>query len=58
LGTNRGLYYTKFPVVTGENQPDILPVESSSGQVWNLAKVGNDLFCFHDREFLLLEAQH
>jgi len=30
LGTNRGLYYTKFPVVTGENQPDILPVESSS----------------------------
>jgi DNA-binding CsgD family transcriptional regulator len=55
LGTNRGLYCTKFPVVMGENQPDILPVEASSGQVWNLAKAGDDLFCFHDRGIFLVK---
>lgn len=49
LGTNRGLYYVQYPLHLNENRPDILPVESSSGQVWNLRKVGDDLLCFHDR---------
>ena len=49
LGTNRGLYYTTYPVKLNGNLPDILPVPQSSGQVWNLCRVGDELFCLHDR---------
>ena len=34
LGTNRGLYYTSYPVQSNGNLPDIRPVPQSSGQVW------------------------
>ena len=49
LGTNRGLYYTSYPVRLNGNLPDIHPIPQSSGQVWNLCKIGDDLFCLHDR---------
>ncbi|HOK36070.1 MAG TPA: transcriptional regulator [Paludibacteraceae bacterium] len=49
LGTNRGLYYTKYPVEMVEGQPNISPVPSSSGQVWDLCNIDNNLFCCHDR---------
>jgi len=49
LGTNRGLYYTSYPVKLNGNLPDIHPMPQSSGQVWNLCKIGDDLFCLHDR---------
>lgn len=49
LGTNRGLYYTSYPVKLNGSLPDIHPVPQSSGQVWNLCKIGDDLFCLHDR---------
>lgn len=49
LGTNRGLYYTAYPVKLNGNLPDIRPIPQSSGQVWNLCKIGADLFCLHDR---------
>ncbi|WP_321331797.1 triple tyrosine motif-containing protein [uncultured Bacteroides sp.] len=55
LGTNRGLYYTKYPVELNDKLPDIRPVSQSSGQVWNLCKVGSDLFCLHDRGIFLLK---
>ena len=49
LGTNRGLYYTSYPVKLNGDLPDIHPIPQSSGQVWNLCKIGGDLFCLHDR---------
>ncbi len=55
LGTNRGLYYTSYPVRLNDMQPDIRPVANSSGQVWNLCRVGDDLFCLHDRGIFLVE---
>ncbi|MGL4519533.1 MAG: transcriptional regulator [Phocaeicola sp.] len=55
LGTNRGLYYTAYPVKSNGNSPQIHSVALSSGQVWNLCKVGDDLFCAHDRGLFRLE---
>lgn len=55
LGTNRGLYYTHYPVQLSDNLPDIRPVSQSSGQVWNLCRIGDDLFCLHDRGVFLIE---
>lgn len=49
LGTNRGLYYTPYPVKLNGNLPDINPMPQSSGQVWNLCRIGDELFCLHDR---------
>lgn len=55
LGTNRGLYYTHFPVRMSEGQTRIYSVPNSSGQVWNICRVGDDLFCLHDRGLFLIE---
>lgn len=55
LGTNRGLYYTDYPVTRGDGVPDIRQVSGSSGQVWNLCRIGNDLLCLHDRGIFLVE---
>lgn len=49
LGTNRGLYYSSFPVKQEKGALDIHPMPKSSGQVWNLCRVGEELFCLHDR---------
>lgn len=54
LGTNRGLYYTSCPL-SGGSLPEIHPVPLSSGQVWNLCRVGEELFCLHDRGIFLLQ---
>ncbi len=55
LGTNRGLYYTSYPVKLNGNLPDIHPVPHSSGQVWGLCRIGKDLFCMHDRGMFLVK---
>lgn len=55
LGTNRGLYYTNYPVVMNDDRPDIQAIPQSSGQVWNLKKIGDELFCLHDRGLFLVE---
>lgn len=55
LGTNRGLYYTSYPVEMDDELPDIRPVPQSSGQVWNLCRVGDELFCLHDRGIFLVK---
>lgn len=55
LGTNRGLYRTPYPVQMNGNLPDIRPVPQSSGQVWNLCRVGDELFCLHDRGIFLVK---
>lgn len=55
LGTNRGLYYTCYPVKLDGNLPDIKPMPQSSGQVWNLCRIGDELFCLHDRGIFLIQ---
>ena len=55
LGTNRGLYYTSFPIVIDDNLPNIRTVPQSSGQVWDLCTIGDELFCLHDRGLFLVE---
>jgi len=55
LGTNRGLFYTEYPVKLNENFPDIRPVAYSSGQVWNLCEVDGELLCMHDRGIFRVE---
>ena len=55
LGTNRGLYYTPYPVKLNGDLPDIHPVAQSSGQVWNLCRIGEELFCLHDRGVFLVK---
>lgn len=57
LGTNRGLYCTSYPVRFGESQPDFYQIPQSSGQVWDLVKVGGDLFCLHDKGAFLLNGK-
>lgn len=54
LGTNRGLYYTSYPVQMNGDLPDIRPMPQSSGQVWNLCRIGDELFCLHDRGIFLI----
>lgn len=49
LGTNRGLYYTSYPVLWDTGFSDIRPVAGLSGQVWNLCRIGKEIFCLHDR---------
>lgn len=55
LGTNRGLYYTHYPVRLNGNLPEINPMPQSSGQVWNLCRIGDELFCLHDRGIFLIK---
>ncbi len=55
LGTNRGLYYTQYPVKMDGGRPDIKPVPNSSGQVWNICRIGDELFCLHDRGIFIIE---
>lgn len=55
LGTNRGLYTTSYPVKLTENLPDIKLIPQSSGQVWNLCHIGDELFCLHDRGIFLIQ---
>ena len=55
LGTNRGLYYTTYPMRHDGNLPEINPVAQSSGQVWNLSQIGDELFCLHDRGMFLIQ---
>ncbi|MGL4851714.1 MAG: transcriptional regulator [Phocaeicola sp.] len=55
LGTNRGLYYTTYPVQFVNGRADIKAIPNSSGQVWNICRVGEDLFCTHDRGLFKIE---
>lgn len=55
LGTNRGLYYVPYPVPFTETHSNIRLVTKGSGQVWNLCRVGSDLFCLHDRGVFLVK---
>jgi DNA-binding CsgD family transcriptional regulator len=55
LGTNRGLFYIKYPVTMSADRSDIHPVPHGSGQVWSLQKIGDQIFCMHDRGMFLVD---
>lgn len=50
IGTNQGLYYK--PLNTQDN---LKLVEGTQGQVWNLFKYDNKLFCGHDSGTFVIE---
>jgi DNA-binding CsgD family transcriptional regulator len=54
LGTNRGLYVMSHPLSHDSRPLDIALVPASSGQVWDLCPVGDELFCAHDRGLFLV----
>lgn len=54
LGTNRGLYYTKYPIQLNADRPDIRAIPNTSGQVWSLHKIGDEIFCLHDRGVFII----
>lgn len=54
FGTDRGLYYTHYPVSFSKGQPAISFVPGTSGPAWMLHKHGNDIFCLHDRGLFLV----
>lgn len=55
LGTNRGLYYTAWPVEFNEKGVDLQLIPELSGQVWSLAAYQGDLFCMHDKGLFLIK---
>jgi len=57
LGTNRGLFYTKWPAQANEQSNNIHFAESLSGQVWGLENYNGDFFCLHDKGLYLLKKE-
>ncbi|MFA6830668.1 MAG: hypothetical protein WCR36_00115 [Bacteroidaceae bacterium] len=51
FGTNRGVYV--FDKKASSNQ--LVEIPNSSGQVWKLIVVGDNLFCLHDKGAFLIE---
>lgn len=50
LGTDRGVYYTQYPVAFHNGQPDIKRVVNTpSGSAWYLYKHENEVLCLHDK---------
>lgn len=49
LGTNRGLYYTEWPIRFTEKGVNLQFISNLSGQVWSLASYNNEIFCMHDK---------
>ena len=54
FGTNRGLFYTPWPVIFREGIAEIESVPQTSGQVWDIKRNGNDLFCLHDKGLFIV----
>ena len=52
LGTNRGLYYLKNPF---ETSPKLISINNAKGQVWNISKLGDNLFSMQDRGLFYLD---
>lgn len=54
LGTNRGLFHVDYLPGADLSQAVFRRVEGLTGQVWGLSKIGDDLFCCHDRGLYLV----
>ena len=55
LGTNRGLFSTEAPITLGEDPPLFHLIPGLSGQVWDIKRIGNDIFCLHEKGLYLLK---
>ncbi|MDF9831169.1 DNA-binding CsgD family transcriptional regulator [Parabacteroides sp. PF5-6] len=55
LGTNRGLFHLPYPIAMGENAINPELIAELSGQVWGLEKVGDEIFCLHDKGLFLIK---
>lgn len=55
LGTDRGLYCTNYPVTFPGG---LVPMQRVAGvpssSAWALCKIGNDIFCLHDKGIFLI----
>lgn len=49
VGTNQGLYYADYPISTDSYITELRLIEESMGQVWEVNKVDNTIFCCHNR---------
>lgn len=58
LGTNQGLYMTKYPILNGENGIQISAVNNIQGQVWSLAIIDNTLFCGSDHGTYIIKGNN
>lgn len=54
LATNRGLYYTKWPMPITDAPTKLNLIEGSQGQIWSIDKIGDDLFCSADKGLFLI----
>lgn len=57
LGTNRGLYTVKVSLSSGMATGPFRQVNGLGGQVWGLQRIGNDIFCMHDKGLFLLQGE-
>ena len=48
LGTNQGLFYSRWPIEEGYRPFSFSLVEGSQGQVWDLAVMDGELLCGHN----------
>jgi hypothetical protein len=55
LGTNRGLFYTEWPVRFTEKGANLQLIPELSGQVWELATYNNEIFCMHDKGLFIIK---
>lgn len=55
LGTNQGLYYDSYPINQSQRLTNLKLIKGSHGQVWNLNKVNNTVFCCHTRGLFTVE---
>lgn len=54
LATNRGLYRTEK---TNAGTQNMEYIAGSSGQVWSLARIGEQLFCCHDKGLFVVDGK-
>lgn len=55
LGTNRGLFYTEWPVNFTERGANLRFFPELSGQVWQLAAYDDGIFCMHDKGLFFIK---
>lgn len=55
LGTNRGLFYMPYNARSDTNLPQITAMKDGGGQVWGISRVGDEVFCTHDRGLFKLQ---
>lgn len=55
LGTNRGLFYVDYIPGADLSRARFNRVMGLTGQVWGLSRIGNELFCCHDRGLYVVD---